>query len=142
MGEGGTAMPSVFPGVDPYLESQGFWGDFHSTFMNYWREAIAEVLPDNYEARIEENIRLVEVEESSKLVGADIALERRGEPGTATAVLPAPAGAAILEAVTIPLPEVVEQKERHIRILNRPARARVAILELLSPSNKEEPGYT
>jgi hypothetical protein len=28
-------MPSRFPGVDPYLESQWFWPDFHATFIVY-----------------------------------------------------------------------------------------------------------
>ena len=23
-------MPSPFPGIDPYLESQGYWPDFHA----------------------------------------------------------------------------------------------------------------
>jgi hypothetical protein len=33
-----------------------------------------------------------------------------------------------------------ETHERHIEILHRPERALVAVLELLSPANKEEPG--
>jgi hypothetical protein len=47
-------MPSPFPGVDPYLESQHFWPDFHARFMNYWCEALADQLPENYEARMDE----------------------------------------------------------------------------------------
>jgi len=56
-------MRSPFPGMDPYLESPEFWPDFHSTFINCWREAIAEVLPDGYEARIDERVSLVDLEE-------------------------------------------------------------------------------
>lgn len=47
-------MPSPFPGMDPYLENSGAGGDFHSTFINYFRNAINERLPENYDARIEE----------------------------------------------------------------------------------------
>src|SRR5215472_5144428 len=103
-------MPSAFPGVDPYLESQGYWSDFHSRFMNAWCEAVAAVLPDHYEARIEETIRLVEVQPqpSTKRLEADVAIERRGEAGRAMAVLDAPAGVTLLEAETIPLPEEPE----------------------------------
>ena len=46
--------------MDPYLESPAFWSDFHATFINYWREAIADRLPDHYEARIDERVNLVE----------------------------------------------------------------------------------
>ncbi len=35
-----------------------------------------------------------------------------------------------------------ETHERHIEILHRPDRTLVAVLELLSPANKEEPGRT
>ena len=88
-------MTSPFPGVDPFLEAQGFWPDFHATFINYWREALAEVLPDHYEARIVERLNLVDEEEA---------------------------------------------RETFIQIRHRPERRLVAVLELLSPSNKEEPG--
>src|SRR4051812_23205839 len=40
------AMISPFPGVDPFVEAQGYWPDFHPTFLNYWREAISDKLPD------------------------------------------------------------------------------------------------
>jgi hypothetical protein len=94
-------MPSPFPGVDPYLESQHYWPDFHATFINYWREAVADVLPDNYEVRIDERFSLVE----RPLVIED------------------------------------ERRETYIRILHRPDRTLVAILEVLSPANKEQPGF-
>jgi hypothetical protein len=58
------------------------------------------------------------------------------------AVLPAPAGVLTLEEVTMPLPIVEEDRETYIQILHRPGRSLVAVLELLSPTNKEEPGYS
>ena len=30
-------MPSPFPGMDPYLESQGWWQDFHTSSVVYCR---------------------------------------------------------------------------------------------------------
>jgi len=44
-------MNSPFPGMDPYLEDPAFWSDFHHTFIGCWREAIADALPEPYEAR-------------------------------------------------------------------------------------------
>ncbi len=84
-------MSSPFPGMDPYLENPAFWSDFHARFINYWSDALAEILPDQYEARIDE------IEEE-------------------------------------------ERHERWIEIIHRPERSLVAVLELLSPANKEEPG--
>ncbi|HKI31028.1 MAG TPA: DUF4058 family protein [Gemmataceae bacterium] len=131
-------MPSPFPGMDPYLEDPAFWSDFHATFINYWREALADLLPAHYEARIDEKVRLIEVAPSRrKLIEPDVAVTQRRPSRTPS---PAPAGAATLEPVTIPLVIEEETHERYIEILHRPERSLVAVLELLSPANKEEPG--
>ncbi len=131
-------MPSPFPGVDPYLEAQGFWPDFHASFITYWRDALTDALPDNYEARLDERLNLVELRpDKIKRIEPDLALTRR-EPAGAAA--PAPAGVAVLEPATIPLVIEEESRETYIEILHRPNRTLVAVLELLSPSNKEEPG--
>jgi hypothetical protein len=137
-------MPSPFPGVDPYLESQGFWPDFHATFINYWREALAESLPDAYEVRIDERVNLVEVRPRphSRRIEPDVAVTRREGEGGGVAVLAAPATATTIEAVAVPLLIEEEESETYIQILHRPERSLVAVLELLSPANKEEPGLS
>jgi hypothetical protein len=53
-------MKSPFPGMDPFLEQPAYWPDFHATFINYWREAIADLLPPSYEATLGERVYLVE----------------------------------------------------------------------------------
>jgi len=63
-------MPSPFPGMDPYLEDPAFWPDFHARFLYNWSDALADLLPEQYEARIDETVRLVEVNPSKrKLIG-------------------------------------------------------------------------
>ena len=52
-------MLSPFPGVDPFLEAQGYWVEFHWKYNNYVQEAIAERVPDDYEVRIEGRLSLV-----------------------------------------------------------------------------------
>ena len=132
-------MPSPFPGMDPYLEDAAFWSDFHARFITYWSDALADILPQHYEARIDEKVRLVEVAPAGrKRIEPDVAVTRH-EPSSPP--IPAPAGVATLEPVTIPLViEEEETHERYIEILHRPERTLVAVLELLSPANKEEPG--
>lgn len=134
-------MASPFPGMDPYLESPTFWGDFHSTFINYWREALAEELPEDYEANLGERVYLVEHDpDARKLIYPDVALTE-GE----TPLSPGPGGSggvATLEPVNIPLTILEGPRETYIEILHRPDRSLVGVLELLSPANKEQPGRT
>jgi hypothetical protein len=131
-------MHSPFPGVDPYLESQGFWPDFHASFITYWRDALTDLLPDNYEARMDERVSLVELPpERIKRIEPDLAVSRRG-PSTGATV--APAGIVTMEPVTIPLVIEDEERQTFIEIVRRPGRTLVAVLELLSSANKEEPG--
>src|SRR4051794_18357334 len=95
-------MPSPFPGMDPYIESAGLWQDFHTSFLTYWRDAIADVLPDPYDVRIEEYVQLVGPPGSEpRLARPDLAVSRHGrtpaEPRHASAV-------ATSEPVAVPLP--------------------------------------
>jgi hypothetical protein len=131
-------MLSPFPGMDPYLETPALWSDFHTAFITYWRDALLERLPDHYEARIDEKVHLLEtVPPKSKRLEPDVAItQRRPSPPPS----PAPAGVATLEPVTLSLVIEEETHERHIEILHRPDHTLVAVLELLSPANKENPG--
>jgi hypothetical protein len=80
-------MPSnscPFPGMDPFLELPAYWSDFHFTFINYWREAIADALPEDYEATLGERVYLVEHDpEARKLGSPDVALTDTERSGTA-----------------------------------------------------------
>jgi hypothetical protein len=125
--------------MDPYLETPAFWSDFHASFITYWRDALADQLPDAYEARIDERVNLVELRpEKIKRVEPDIAIARAGQSAPSNGGTGA---IATLEPVTIPLIIEEEKRETYIEILHRPERSLVAVLELLSPSNKEEPGW-
>jgi hypothetical protein len=132
-------MPSPFPGMDPYLEDPAFWSDFHSTFINYWREAIADLLPENYDARLDERVVLEGPPRvRPKQIEPDVTVLRTDQPSPRPA---APAGVATLEPVTVPLPMLILDRSRQlsIKILRHPERTLVTVLELLSPSNKAGP---
>jgi hypothetical protein len=131
-------MQCPFPGVDPYTEAQGFWPDFHARFITYLGDALADALPDNYEARIDERVNLVELPaEKLKRIKPDLAVSR----GQQVREVPVtPARAFTLEPVTIPLVIEEESRETYIEIVQRPDRTLVTVIELLGPSNKEDPG--
>jgi hypothetical protein len=132
-------MPSPFPGIDPFLEDPAYWSDFHATFINYWREAIADALPSNYEAGLRERVYLIESEpDARKLAFPDVVVTR------SESFSPSTSGSAVatIEPVTIPLTILEGPRETYIEILHRPDRTLVTVLELLSPTNKQEPGRT
>jgi hypothetical protein len=125
--------------MDPFLEDPAFWPDFHSRFINYWCEAIAEQLPFRYDARIGERVNLVERQPGMiRRVEPDVAVSHWGAGSVASSA--AGDAVATLEPVTIPL--VIEEpaRQNYIEILRRPERDLVAVLELLSPSKKTPPG--
>jgi hypothetical protein len=108
--------------MDPFLEYPAYWLDFHSRFVNSWCEAVADALPSHYEASLGERVT-------------------QGEPKIASVPFSQP-GLATLEPVTIPLMLLEGPRESYIEILYHADRSLVAVLELLSPANKEYPGRT
>jgi hypothetical protein len=129
---------ALFPGIDPYVEAQGYWPDFRVRFITYWRDALADRLPDAYEVRMDERVNLVDLAtDRVKRVEPDLAIAHE-ESSSRRA--PAHSGVATLEPVTIPLVIEEEQRETYVEILHRPDRTLVAVLELLSLTTKQEPG--
>jgi hypothetical protein len=134
-------MPSPFPGMDPYLEDQGYWKELHTKFLNGIQDALSERVPDSYEVRLEERLSLIYETDSDpkRNVWPDVAVLARPE-GT-PAERPAQ-GTIVLEPVTLPLQmyQTEELIEHRIEIRRFPNRELVTVVELLSPSNKEPPG--
>ncbi len=132
-------MSSPFPGMDPYLEDPAYWSDFTARFLTYLCDFVNDRLPNQYEARIDEKVNLIETSpDRIRLIEPDMALSQ-SQPAAPGAF--AAGGVATLEPVTIPHLLVEEEAhERWIEILHRPERSLIAVLELLSPANKEEPG--
>jgi hypothetical protein len=136
-----STMTSPFPGVDPFLEDQGYWKELHTKFLNGMQDALSERISDSYEVRLEERLSLIyETDSDSKrTVWPDVAILGKSE--VTTTERPSP-GTIILEPVTLPLlmyqtEEVIEQR---IEIRRFPDRELVTVIELLSPSNKRPPG--
>ena len=76
------AMPSPFPGMDPYIESQE-WEDFHSRINNAMADVISEKIRPAYVVRIERRV-YVEIpgSESENFRIADLAVIDAGEGGS------------------------------------------------------------
>ncbi len=52
-------MKSPFPGMDPYIEAQESWPDFHHKLIGDLDRAISADLPDGYRCRIDERSYVV-----------------------------------------------------------------------------------
>jgi Protein of unknown function (DUF4058) len=126
-------MPSPFPGMNPFLEQNDSWEDFHTNYIGRCQEALTGQVGESYVVKIEVRLLLHELpaEERTRFIGeADVGITgppaKRGQ--TATATLPAPQ--------QIPFPAVVKEKHRYLEIRDRRDRRLVTVIELLSPSNK------
>ncbi len=133
-------MPSPFPGMDPFLEISGDWRDFHVRFLNASAEALAERLPANYIARIEEQFQVVEhPAETQRQRYPDVAVTQvrpTRKPAAASVI-------ATLKPRVIPMVTTIieDVKERWIEVRRRPDWAPVTVIEVLSPTNKRGYGF-
>ncbi|HET6881482.1 MAG TPA: DUF4058 family protein [Pirellulales bacterium] len=127
-------MQSPFPGMDPFLEDPAFWPDFHIEFTVALRDTLRRGLPPQYEARLNEQINLIDVSESShKLIKPDVAVLRAEQETTS------PSSVTLLYPAPITLPLLIEEEEHRevwIEVRYRPDRSVVTVVELLSPTNK------
>jgi Protein of unknown function (DUF4058) len=134
-------MPSPFPGMDPYLEDQGYWKELHTKFLNGVQDALSERVPDSYEVRLEERLSLIYETDSEpkRNVWPDVAI--LGKSLVTPTERPDP-GIIVLDPVTLPLRmyQTEEVIEHRIEIRRFRDRELVTVVELLSPSNKEPPG--
>lgn len=89
-------MPSPFPGMNPYLEHEDAWHNFHYLFPAAAMADLDRVLGPNYFVKADENIYVHELDgENGRLLGRpDVLVGDSGEAvtsGGATAVA-VPAG--------------------------------------------------
>jgi hypothetical protein len=130
-------MSRSFPGVDHYLESSGDWPDFHQRFITYCRDALSDCLPRPYRARAQEHIRLVQVPaDETKVVVPDAVISHAG----VRLDIDAASAVATMEPVTIPFAMTMEVRETWIEIVRHPGHELVAVIEVLSPDNKQGDG--
>jgi hypothetical protein len=119
--------------MNPYLEQDDVWHDFHERFIPLMAEMLnAQVGPD-YIVRIDEHVYVQDAEgDTRRLVGrADVAIVPMhdwGPTGGAPGTLQAP--------VQIVLPSVDTTSEGFVEIRDRRSRQLIAVIEMLSPSNK------
>src|SRR5437879_403711 len=118
-----VAMPSPFPGMNPYLEQEEVWQDFHQSFIPRVRAVLAEQVRPAYVVKVEEHLFIHELAaEERRLLGrADVALAA-GQAATGTS-----SAAAVLEAPSYARLPVAVDIERHAYLEIRDRRGRELI---------------
>ena len=122
-----------FSGMNPYLETRRLWPEVHNKLISDIHYFLREALPQKYTVIMEER---VVVEESvgdisrQRYAVPDISVAGNGAIQTNPAVNPDGA------AVTVTLPQLYPVREWFIEIRTQNRIPAVAILEILSPSNK------
>ena len=128
-------MKSPFPGMDPFLQQR--WGDFHTSFSTYLRDAINPSLPAGLRARVEERVAVEfeddeEAQPQSYRPDVHVFESPRGPfdgNGAAAAVLQ-----EVAEPILIPFPPPMEHPVV-IRDVKSGGKL-VTVIELLSVTNK------
>jgi hypothetical protein len=135
-------MRSPFPGMDPYLEACGLWGDFHQHLIEKIYEHLADRVPERYVVRTAERSYVVLVEsqaETRRSMIPDVSVmapRTRGKrPKKGGAAVAEPAGDA--EPVTMRAFIEEEHREAFVEIYETEVEPRlVTAVEVLSPTNK------
>lgn len=135
--------------MDPYLEDPAFWRDFHGRFIYAIDEFLLDRLPPDYDAAVDEQVRLIEVSPDDERAATardvlpDVAVTRRDDASGAAGARPegGPAGTATLEPVTIVVPTEQEVRDRWIELRHRPDNSLITVIEVLSPTHKTGDGF-
>jgi Protein of unknown function (DUF4058) len=129
-------VPSPFPGMDPFIESQ-IWEDFHHALIEVMRESLIPHTRPRYVVRVEERVYVEHIPHSDSMfirpdvtvlerAGSEVPLESTGATATPTVITPV--------IRHLPVPERV--REAFLTIRERETMEVVTVLEVLSPGNK------
>ena len=144
-----TALPAnPFPGMNPYLENPGLWPDVHNSVIVGLRTLLARQLRPEYRVTTVERVYVMTEPGGNGSGGSggngvripDVAVLTAAAPDAAgNAMRPMPARSKDAIAVQLPATELL--KERYLEVRRVHNRQVIAIIELLSPTNKGGDGY-
>src|SRR5262249_30145675 len=126
-------MPSPFPGMNPYLEQETVWHDFHESFMPQVRRILTAQVRPNYIVKIDEHVYIHELPADERhLVGRGDVTLARGQDTTGSQAT----GATLVAPAQVRLPAVDVERLSYVEIRDREDNQLITVVELLSPSNK------
>ena len=134
-------MPSPFPGMNPYIESPVFWSSFHARLIVAIADTLAPDLRPTYYIDVETRTYQDDDVEDDLLVGIPDAAVM-----SAKATENAPSRTEVVsrltstqkrpQSITLPLPTTI--RERYLEIRELGSDLVIAVIEVLSPKNKQK----
>jgi hypothetical protein len=121
--------------MDPYLEDPALWPDVHHELISTAREILARQLKPKYSVRVEERVYISdEADPGRQVIVPDLRIVHRG--GGSVTGQGTDAAAAVIEPIEVVTLIEEEHHEPRLEVIDRASRAVVAVIEILSPSNK------
>ena len=109
-------MPSPFPGMDPFIESQ-LWRDFHHSVITQIRDSLQTRLRPRYVTHIEENVYVAREDgDLLRIIAPDVSVVQKD--GWLDSVDGGIAVAAEPITLTLPQIDLVEEADRKSTRLN------------------------
>lgn len=133
---------SPFPGMDPFIEANALWGDFHHALIADIHRTLAEVVPDRYVVRTQERtyVAMSAPDESEGFgLEADVTVAARRAPARRKRVPAESRAGPSMAAQPVEMRGAVlrEFREGFVEVrMVRPERRLITCLEVLSPFNK------
>jgi hypothetical protein len=136
-------MPSLFPGMNPYLESPAVWSSFHTRLLVAIADTLAPVLRPNYyievETRTYKEPEEGEAEEDELLVGIPDAAVLSATSSKQSKDTVSEAATTLTQnrpqPITLPMP--ITLKERYLEVREIGTETVITVIEILSPKNKK-----
>lgn len=136
-------MAGPFPGMDPYVEMQAAWPDFHNGLIAEIRNELGARLPDSYIARVDERIEIATwAAEPPRSFRPDVVVGGFEKRAVSSGITLATAPATTLEPKLV---EILDRDPEEVRITWVEIRALpnlelVTAVEVLSPIDKSGKG--
>jgi hypothetical protein len=128
-------MPTVFPGMDPYLEQPNLWVPVHTGLILEIQKFLAPLLRPRYHVAIEQRTYLSLLPPDEEFIGIpDLSLIASDEHDENLAIVVEPAEVAEAVEGELPMPEMVH--ERYLEIHDTATSEVITVIEILSPTNK------
>ena len=128
--------------MNPYLEDPDLWPGIHKTFIAGLQRLLSPQLRPDYMVRIEERVYVSDEPNVSGQrpfrIPDVMIVDEGGAAARATAIATEPQQNE--DAINVELPSVELEKNRYLKIIKVSNREVVAVIELLSPSNKTGDG--
>ena len=134
-------MPSIFPGMDPYLEAPWIWPDFHNSLADEIRRMLNQQLPNDYFAQLEARSELG-IRAAKRIIAPDVAIIESGRKRGPSQEDRGGVSVAVEEETEVSTGIRVEFMDEPVTITSvairntQTANEVVTLIEILSPANK------